>query len=168
VDLLTFIVRIVEALAWPVAAGLIFWALRSHVGELLERIERFKWKDTEVSFGAEIDKVEVKFGGSEAGTLLEDVLVEVDKATRDFGTDGWRLFDAIARREKSVEVAVVTREVFEVEFTRDSKVHEVFWKVRNASLIRPDEGGQWRPDKHAVATTLGRFIRRKREGRVAA
>lgn len=57
-DTLTFIVRIVEAIAWPVAVGLIFWALRGNIGGLIGKIRRFKWKDTEVAFSEELDRAE--------------------------------------------------------------------------------------------------------------
>ena len=57
-DALTFIVRIVEAIVWPVAVGLIFWALRGNIGGLIGKIRRFKWKDTEVDFSEELDRAE--------------------------------------------------------------------------------------------------------------
>ncbi|MBS0641227.1 MAG: hypothetical protein JSS43_15240 [Proteobacteria bacterium] len=56
----TFIVRIVEAIAWPVTAGLIFWKLRGRVGDLIDSIQRLKWKDTELTFGKQLDRVEAE------------------------------------------------------------------------------------------------------------
>ena len=108
-----------------------------------------------------IDKVavlKVNFSGSEAGTLLADVFSEVDKATREFGDGEWRLFDAVASSPNSVEVALITRKVFGGEFQRNSEIHEVFRKLRNASLIRPDEGSTWRPENYAGLPTLGRLV----------
>ena len=57
-DVSTFIVRLVEALAWPVVLGLAFWNVRGQVGALVGRIQRLKWKDAEATFSEELDKVE--------------------------------------------------------------------------------------------------------------
>jgi hypothetical protein len=59
-DIGTFIVRIVEALAWPTVAGVAFWSVRGQIGALVGRIQRLKWKDAEATFSEELDKVEDK------------------------------------------------------------------------------------------------------------
>jgi hypothetical protein len=59
-DFGTFIVRLVEALAWPTVVLVVFWTLRGQVGALVGRIRRLKWKDAEAAFSEELDKAEEK------------------------------------------------------------------------------------------------------------
>jgi hypothetical protein len=58
-DVLTFIVRMVEALAWPMMAAFVLWHGRAHIGALLRRLEKFKGWGAEVSFlGQQLDRLE--------------------------------------------------------------------------------------------------------------
>jgi hypothetical protein len=146
--------ELVKSIVWPIVA---IYALRIFREDIAGFVAKAK------EFSVKVAGVEVKFSGSEAGTLLADVLSEVDKATRDFGDAEWRLFDAIATSPKSVTVALITQKVFGKEFRRNSDNHEIFRKLRNASLIRPDEGSTWQPEKHAGLTTLGRLVEKNRD-----
>jgi hypothetical protein len=68
-DIGTFIVRIVEALVWPTVIGLVFWNERGHVGTLIGSVQRLKWKDTEVTFGKQLDRVEDELTPAAAETI---------------------------------------------------------------------------------------------------
>ncbi len=57
-DALTFTVRIVGALAWPIVVGLILWGFRKHLGDLLDRIQQVKFPGGEVAFSEQLDRVE--------------------------------------------------------------------------------------------------------------
>lgn len=59
-DWLTFIVRIVETLVWPIVVGLIAWTQRAPLGRLIDklRLRSLKWGDAEATFGEELDRIE--------------------------------------------------------------------------------------------------------------
>jgi hypothetical protein len=145
---------LVKSVVWPAVVLYGLRVLKPDISAILAKAKEFSVK---------VAGFEVKFSGSEAGSLLADVLSEVDKATRDFGEDEWHLFEAIAKNPNSIEVGLATRTVFGSEFRRESMPHEAFRKLRNASLIRPDRGGKWSSEKHARLTTLGRLVAKNRD-----
>lgn len=58
-DVLTFIVRMVEALVWPMVVAFLLWYSRAHIGGLFHRLEKFKGWGAEVSFlGQQLDRLE--------------------------------------------------------------------------------------------------------------
>lgn len=57
-DYLTFIARVIEAVAWPAAVVFAFWHLRGGLTNLIERVRLLKWKDAEADFGRQLDRVE--------------------------------------------------------------------------------------------------------------
>jgi hypothetical protein len=71
-DKLTFIVRIVEALAWPIVAIIVFWNVREHAGDLIDRMKSLKWKDAEASFSEKLDEVGKIIADSRDAAVLED------------------------------------------------------------------------------------------------
>ena len=58
IKLLEQFVALVGHVAWPVAAILIVWMLRTQIGELFQRIRRARWGDGEVSFEEKKEEVE--------------------------------------------------------------------------------------------------------------
>jgi hypothetical protein len=56
----TFIVRLVEALAWPIVAGVAFWSVRGRLADLINRVQRVKWKDAEATFVDALDNVQAR------------------------------------------------------------------------------------------------------------
>lgn len=57
-DAATFTVQMVRTLAWPAVVGFVFWNVRGHVGSLIANIRQLRWKEAEVTFGKELDRVE--------------------------------------------------------------------------------------------------------------
>ena len=57
-DTTTFVIRLVEALAWPVVVGLVFWCLRGPIARRIETLQTLKYKGAEATFGKELDRVE--------------------------------------------------------------------------------------------------------------
>ena len=55
---MTFIVRIVEALMWPIVIVFILWHSRSRLAGLLERLENFEGWGARAAFSKRLDKVE--------------------------------------------------------------------------------------------------------------
>jgi hypothetical protein len=57
-DFLTFLATIIESLAWPVSLLVSVFMLRRPIVELLPGLRRLKYKDLEVDFGKELEKIE--------------------------------------------------------------------------------------------------------------
>jgi len=57
-DFLTFMATIIESLAWPASLLVALFMLRMPIGELLPGLRRLKYKDLEVDFGKELEKIE--------------------------------------------------------------------------------------------------------------
>lgn len=57
-DILAFIASIINSLAWPVTALIALFLLRKQLMELIPGVRRLKWKDFEIDFGKELQKVE--------------------------------------------------------------------------------------------------------------
>jgi hypothetical protein len=56
-DSLTFIAEMTKALAWPVAAVVVFLLLRSQLTQRFSALESLKWKDFEFRFASEVHRV---------------------------------------------------------------------------------------------------------------
>lgn len=57
-DVLTFLATIVGSLAWPVSLLVALFLLRRPITELLPSLRRFSYKELEVDFGKELQKIE--------------------------------------------------------------------------------------------------------------
>ena len=57
-DLLTFVATIIGSLAWPVSLLIVILVLRKPLAELLPGIRKLKYKDLEVDFGKELERIE--------------------------------------------------------------------------------------------------------------
>ncbi len=56
-DTLTFISKLVEALAWPAALLLALVILKKPIGDLLSVVQKLKYKEFEVEFGQRVEEV---------------------------------------------------------------------------------------------------------------
>lgn len=56
-DWLTFIARVIGALAWPTAVITIFLVLRRPILDLLPFVHRLKWKEVEIEFGQQVKEI---------------------------------------------------------------------------------------------------------------
>ena len=59
-DWLTFISKVLETIAWPVVALLVFYGLKGKVFELFPFLKRLKYKDLEAEFGEGVREVSDK------------------------------------------------------------------------------------------------------------
>jgi hypothetical protein len=75
-----FIVRIVEALAWPAAVLAIFWFLRGEIGGLIRRLRHVAWRDAEAHFLESVEDAEREIV---AAGLPEVPLSEPRKARKE-------------------------------------------------------------------------------------
>src|SRR5216683_1897421 len=57
-DLLAFIAAVVASLAWPLTVLIALFVLRKQLVELIPGIRRLKYKDLEVDFGKELQRIE--------------------------------------------------------------------------------------------------------------
>lgn len=55
-----FVARIVEAVAWPIAAILIAWWFRGHIAKLLGSLKALSYGDARAEFGEELSEAEGK------------------------------------------------------------------------------------------------------------
>ncbi len=69
-----FIVRIVEALAWPAVVLVMFWFLRRQIADLIRRMKRFGWRDVEAEFAESLVEAEREIAEADlpANPLTED------------------------------------------------------------------------------------------------
>jgi hypothetical protein len=69
-----FIVRLVEALAWPAAVLVMFWFLRREVAGLIRRLTRLTWRGAEAQFAEEVVEAEreIAAAGLPANPLTEE------------------------------------------------------------------------------------------------
>ena len=90
-DVLEFTASIAGSLAWPVATVLLVLILRTHFGALLNELTRFRYKDMEIDFGREVQRLEdqAKTAGlhfpqrpAEPDTELEDSAQMIADASR--------------------------------------------------------------------------------------
>ena len=56
-DWLTFISKLVEALAWPAVVVGVLWFLKEHLPELARSVRKLKFSDLEVEFGKEASQL---------------------------------------------------------------------------------------------------------------
>lgn len=95
-DALTFIIRLVEALAWPVVVSFVLWHGRAQIGALLGRLEKFKGWGAEASFvGQQLDRVEATLPEPQSGleritTNLQARAVEADLPPPYLVQDAWQ------------------------------------------------------------------------------
>lgn len=57
-DILQFIASIIGSLAWPAAVVMLVLILRSPLRDLLRDLSRFRYKEIEIDFGREVQKLE--------------------------------------------------------------------------------------------------------------
>lgn len=57
-DFLTFLATVIGSLAWPISLLIAVFLLRKPITELLPGLRRLKYKDLEVDFGKELEKIE--------------------------------------------------------------------------------------------------------------
>lgn len=59
-DFLTFVAAIVGSLAWPLSLLISVFLMRKPLADLIPAIRRLKFKDLEVDFGKELEKIEAE------------------------------------------------------------------------------------------------------------
>jgi hypothetical protein len=87
------------------------------------------------------------------GALAEilQVIVETMKALDEEEGNLFREIDRAEGRRTVLEIAP--------DFVRGKEWHDRFRKLRDFTLIRPLEGGQWQDHKHPVVTGFGRLVK---------
>lgn len=70
-DWKTFFADIISTIAWPVVVMFIIWQLKDKVADLLPRLKKFKYKDTELEFIETIEKLSEEI--EETSESIEEV-----------------------------------------------------------------------------------------------
>jgi hypothetical protein len=73
-DLLTFMATIIGALAWPSTVLITLYMLRRPIAELLPGLRRLRYKNLEVDFGKELERIEAVMDTVEEETEPKDKL----------------------------------------------------------------------------------------------
>jgi hypothetical protein len=144
-DWATFVVRIVEAIAWPTVVGFAFWNLRAQFGSLIAKVRRAKWKDAEVTFGEELDRVEDRLATPPKATgqapELQQLAVEARLPPAYIIQQAWlgieRALSEAAKRRGIVTGTIVSpkRLVHELQLSPEDQalVHQIR-KLRNDAV----------------------------------
>jgi hypothetical protein len=157
IESLEIAVEFFKAVAWPLAAVAIVYMLRGTFQNFIDRIRLVTLKG---------------YGGKASFTIgeVQDVLqqlvqetVESAKGLDDVeGLDevDRRLFNAVRNAKSGPSVQNITEQVFGADkvFSRRSDEHKHFQELRDRNLIRPEEGGSWKGDKHPVLTGFARVV----------
>lgn len=77
-DLLTFISKVIEAVAWPAVVLLIFFGLKNKVLKLFPFLRKLKYKDIEAEFGEGVREVSEKL----PTTVAAKEVIESDSSTQ--------------------------------------------------------------------------------------
>lgn len=73
-DYLTFIAKLIDALAWPIAIVIIVLLFKSQLKALLHKIGKFKYKDLELEFSKETKALQI-----EADKIFSPISVKANK-----------------------------------------------------------------------------------------
>lgn len=57
VEILDFIARLLDTIAWPATVLILLFAFRRPIKELVSRVSRAAWKDAEVTFGSQVGEL---------------------------------------------------------------------------------------------------------------
>jgi hypothetical protein len=150
-------VEFFKAISWPSATVLIVYLLRSNLQTLLDRIRLVTLK----GYGGE-----ASFTIGEVQDVLQQLVQEtVESAKGSDDVEGLgeldrRLLNEIRNAKSGATVQNITEQIFGPEniFSRGSEAHKHFQELRDRNLIRPEEGGKWKGDKHPVLTGFARLV----------
>lgn len=76
-DILTFLSNVIGALAWPASLLVVVTILRRPIAELIPGLRRLKYKDLEVDFGKELQKIEAVLDTIEDAKQNDKLPIEV-------------------------------------------------------------------------------------------
>lgn len=97
-DWMTFITKIIDSVAWPVAIILVVWWLKSHISQLIPLTKKFKYGELEIEFEqqlkelkkeAEASKLEHDTPERDNSEMLEYLSETADISPRAAIVDAW-------------------------------------------------------------------------------
>ncbi|QYY35152.1 HepT-like ribonuclease domain-containing protein [Ruficoccus sp. ZRK36] len=131
-DTLTFISRIVNSLAWPLAVVIITYLFRRDFSALIKRVNAFKHRDTELRFREELEHAADKASGGHTNekAFLQDPVSEKVFAILEISPgaaviSAWIEFENAAVEAIGAETPLAP--------------HKLFAQLREAHLLDPND-----------------------------
>lgn len=147
-EYIKLLIDLLKATAWPIALAALLIYYRSIIANALSRSKELLIK---------IAGNEFKLTTTEATSALTDIFGEIDVLVRDHLTTDEKLLllkvGGFTPYQYTVIEAVPT-------FTHElnSPTLKMLRALRGAYLVRPLEGGKWRPEKHIQLTNFGSLV----------
>jgi hypothetical protein len=140
------VAAVLRAAMWPVVAVVGLLLLRRPLRQLLTAamLKSIKLK----VFGFEFE-----LSREEADQVLGDLLKEIRSPVNALTPEEKELFERIVDSDGLNRVDQIIE-----GFRRDTPGHEQLRKLRDLQLVRPIEGGRWKPEKHPVVTRFGHIV----------
>ena len=134
-------VDLINGIAWPVAAIIIAYALRSVLRKLFARTKGFTLK---------LLGVDVVLTADQAEDVLQDIFADIIEEAKILTTEKRQLVMAIKEARGKKKLEEIFKQLYKRSFVRGMPEHERLRDLRNSQIIRPSEGGRWQPDKHPI------------------
>jgi hypothetical protein len=146
----TDVAAILEAVAWPIAVLLIFLYFSTSIQTLLDQLARsLQLRSLKFNlFGQQVELTR-----EEVKDVLDEILKDIVEALNELSPDEVALFQKINSGDGRYTVQDLLP-----DFKRESMQHAQLRKLRDRKLIRPEEGGNWQPQKHPIMTRFGRLV----------
>jgi hypothetical protein len=142
---MAYFVELVKILAWPFVALGIVYAFRVQIRELFARSSGLNF---------EILGFKVALTVKEVHDVAQDIFKEISEGLSGLTDKQKELFQAVRISNGSKTVDEITQATFGGPFVRGGDELEDFRALRDSQLIRPRQGGRWKPDKHPVVKNL--------------
>ena len=148
-EAMTHFIELVKALAWPFVVLIIVFSFRAQFKELFERSSGLTFKVLGFEFALTVKQVH---------DVAEELFKEVSEGLSSLTQKQRELFQAVRASNGIKTVDQLTQDIFDKPFVRTGEELEEFRALRDSQLVRPREGGRWKPEKHPVVTPYAQII----------
>lgn len=140
------VAAVLRAAMWPVVVVVVLFLLRRPLRQLLSAAMLKSIRLKVLGF-------EVELSREEADQVLGDLLKEIRSPVNALTPEEKKLFERIVDADGRKRVDQIIE-----GFRRDTPAHEQLRKLRDLQVVRPVEGGRWKPDKRPVVTRFGHMV----------
>lgn len=133
-----FVVGIVDSVAWPITIGLLIYLMRKQLEELLQRLLKFKHKDTEIEFSKIKNKMERREKQRDQETEEERGKLSNEIFSRFIET-----FSEREASNKKREISGIINELFDksIKINKEVKIKNIKGKVlESINMLLKTEG----------------------------
>jgi hypothetical protein len=144
------LVELTKFLAWPVVVLIIACSFRAQFEDLFKRSSGLNFEIAGVKFGLTLKEVH---------DVAQELFKEVSGGLSKLTQEQRKLFEAVRISNGSKTVDEITREIFDKKpFVRETYEHNQFRALREARLIGPRDGNEWRAGKYPEVTSYAEII----------